>query len=142
MKPFSKLSQSNLLWYEGMKVFIYFNLHKKCWSIRYKGKVIGHTDNICLKNVQFKVSQSGRLRVLQEQRKNVHAGCYGTIESFHLAQERQGWTPVTYNPYKFETFVTKSDNQPVYQADMVTMGIQEFDAKRVPMVLAHNKGVL
>jgi hypothetical protein len=29
--------------------------------------------------------------------------------------------PVTYNPYKFSTFVTKPDDNPIYAADVVRL---------------------
>ena len=51
-----------------MKVFVYFNLHKKCWSVMdWKSKlVVGHCDEISLDNPVFKVSQAGRDRVRKE----------------------------------------------------------------------------
>lgn len=115
----------------GLKVFVYFNLHKKVWSVRHNGKVIAHLNNLCLYNAQFKVSQAGRLRVIQEKRKNVHAGVFGTI----IAKEDYGYqadTQVTYNPYRFETFVTKQNSLPVFQSDIVYMDV----ANNVPSVLA------
>ena len=65
-----------------MKVFVYFNLHKKVWSVKAlegpnKGKVIEHTTNINIANAKFKVSEAGRQRVLKEKKKNVHAGVTG-----------------------------------------------------------------
>ena len=62
-----------------MKVFVYYNLHRKVWSVKAlegenKGRVIAHRDMVVLRNPEGKVSQAGRKRVLQEQRKNVHAG--------------------------------------------------------------------
>ena len=62
-------------------VEVYRNLHKKCWSVRQRGKVKLHTDYICLKDVEFKVSQKGRERVLREQRKNVHAFIKGFLHT-------------------------------------------------------------
>ena len=91
---------------EQMKVFVYYNLHKHTWSIRNvsTGLVIGHSDTVLLANVQGKVSQAGRERVLRDKRKNVHAGIVG--ELVHTGVE--GYFPglqVTYNPYRFTTFV-------------------------------------
>ena len=67
-----------------MKVFVYFNLHRKLFSVKAlegpdKGKVIGHTTYLWLKDVTFKVSEAGRQRVLREKRKNVHAGVVGNF---------------------------------------------------------------
>lgn len=87
------------------RVEVYFNLHKKCYSVRDKKSrlVIAHLDSIALKDVVFKVSEKGRQRVLKEKRKNVHAVIEGTIccpvEIEALS------TKVTYNPYKYKSFV-------------------------------------
>lgn len=122
----------------GLKVFVYFNLHKRCWSVRHNGKVIAHLNKVCLKDVQFKVSKAGRERVLREKRKNVHAGVFGVITSYYEAQFFIDWHTVTYNPYKYDTFVTKTDAQPVYHSKIVTMDLtQSPDAKNVPLVMAH-----
>ena len=87
-------------------VEVYRNLHKKCWSVRQRGKVKLHTDYICLKNAEFKVSQKGRERVLTEQRKNVHAFIKGFIvdaeEINTMPDDSVEWTDVSYNPYKYD----------------------------------------
>lgn len=116
----------------GLKVFVYFNLHKKVWSVRHKGKVIAHLQSLCLHNAQFKVSQAGRLRVIQEKRKNVHAGVYGTISAREDHKLIQVETPVTYNPYRFETFVAKPCLTPIHTSDLVYMDV----ANNVPSVIA------
>lgn len=94
-----------------MRVFVYYNLHRHTWSIKAlegpnKGRVIGHSDTVLLHNATAKVSEAGRQRVLREKRKNVHAGIVG--ELVHTGGE--GYFPgleVTYNPYKYSTFVYK-----------------------------------
>jgi len=97
-----------------MKVFVYWNLHKKCWSIKSllgpnKGRVVGHADKVLLKHVEPKVSEAGRRRVLRDKQKNVHAGMVGWTKPVHWAdrdyiRETKGRN-ITYNPYKYETFV-------------------------------------
>lgn len=116
------------------RVFVYFNLHKKVWSVKdlKTGKVIFHTRCLTLRDCQFKVSQAGRRRVLAERRKNVHAGVVGTLiaidQNPHKFSDQR---LVTYNPYKYETFVQKLDEKPVSQADTVFM-----DASTMPRVYA------
>lgn len=78
-----------------MRVFIYWNLHRACWSIKAlegadKGHVIAHAKNWCLGGVRFKVSEAGRQRVLREQRKNVHAGVVGTLTAWETFNPLQG----------------------------------------------------
>lgn len=75
-----------------MRVFVYFNLHRKCWSIKAlegpsKGRVIGHADYVDLACVEWKVSEAGRQRVIREKKKNVHAGAIGTT-AYNLLADR------------------------------------------------------
>lgn len=96
-----------------MKVFVYWNLHKKCWSIKEleginKGIVVGHANALILKDITFKVSNAGRLRVLKENKKNVHAGVVGTIVQIDNIQAELGLNSAYYNPYKVSTFVDGS----------------------------------
>lgn len=99
-----------------MKVRVYRNLHKRCFSVQdYKTrKVIFHTESVAIDNPEFKVYQSGRNRVLREKRKNVHAYIVGELG---LAPESlDGFSPVYYNPYKAEQFMD-SKNQPIFEAN-------------------------
>jgi hypothetical protein len=103
----------------GQEVFVYFNLHKKVFSVKdvKTGLVVAHTETIALEDVTFKVSEAGRQRVLKEQRKNVHAGVRGkytgTLTTNQLGRE------ATYNPYKFSSFVDKSSEEPLKEARVV-----------------------
>lgn len=100
-----------------MKVKAYYNLHKKVFSVvslergENYGKVIAHQAEVFLSNAEFKVSEAGRQRVLREQRKNVHAFVTGNLES-NLNLDN-GAVAVTYNPYKYQSFVRFQDGQPV-----------------------------
>ena len=93
-----------------MKVFVYFNLHKKVFSIKglegpCKGRVIAHRRELMLYDAIFKVSEAGRQRVLKECRKNVHAGVVGNWINDVISVDNR--VQVTYNPYKYKTFVFK-----------------------------------
>ena len=128
---------------QGRRVFVYKNLHEGCWSVkdRQTGHVVAHADQAALSDVDLKVSQAGRRRVLEEQRKNVHAGVEGTLELIGLrgcpskryvvrGGDGPGESPVlvTYNPYKYETFVNKADEKPVLSAERA---ILDADGKSV-----------
>ena len=65
-----------------------------------------------LRDVTFKVRESGRQKVLKEKRKNVHAFVVGTIVDERPALAGRS---VYYNPYKTETFVC--DGEPIHEAD-------------------------
>lgn len=71
-------------------------------------------DSLVLRNAQFKVSKAGRARVLKEKRKNVHAGVVGDWDRKALARRRK--RAVTYNPYKYETFVDKTTEAAILSA--------------------------
>lgn len=97
-----------------MKVFVYYNLHKKLWSVKAldgpsKNKVIHHARRVELCDVVPKVSQAGRFRVLRDRCKNVHAGLQGTLLSHmscpQVLRASADWEAITYNPYLYETFV-------------------------------------
>jgi hypothetical protein len=107
-----------------MKVFVYFNLHKKLFSVKAlegacRGRVIAHRTHLVLDDVTFKVSQAGRERVLREQRKNVHAGARGTWvpeSGDRVADALYTLTELTYNPYKYSSFVDKYTEEPIHTA--------------------------
>ena len=110
----------------GKKVMVYYNLHKETFSVTYKSKVVLHADYVKLGNVEFRVRQGGRDKVLKEKRKNVHSFVIGTLVDYcKYPCEDMPSEPnnniVTYNPYKYNSFVVKDTEEPVYRADIVKM---------------------
>ena len=63
------------------KVRVYWNLHKKCWSIQdaKSGLVIDHRYDVTLEQAKFVVRKGGQKRVRDEGKKNVHAFAVGYI---------------------------------------------------------------
>jgi len=105
---------------EGDKVFVYFNLKKKLFSVRKvsTGLVVAHLLKVSLTNARFKVSQKGRERVLKERVKNVHAG----VEGFFTFDNENSLTHrATYNPYKYSSFVDSKTLERVDNASMVVL---------------------
>ena len=96
-------------------VFVYKNLHKDCWSVKQDGLTKAHTKEINMWDCKFQVNAKGRQRVLDEQRKNVHAGIKGYIDEFDL--DLPNPVEVTYNPYKYNSFVDKAPESPIYYMD-------------------------
>jgi len=92
---------------------VYKNVTRKCLSIRQGGRVVLHTDYICLKNVVYKVSQVGRERVIREQKKNVHAFTRGLIvdpQTINEAGHGPVWSNISYDPYVSTQFhISKYD---------------------------------
>jgi hypothetical protein len=111
--------------------FVYYNLHKHLFSCKNKksGLVDFRANTVVLKDCIFKVSQKGRQRVIKEQRKNVHAGVVGTILGLEDGSDildvyrasNLAFKEVTYNPYKFDSFVCKQSLKPIYEAKMAIL---------------------
>ena len=114
-----------------MKVFVYWNLHRKTYSIRAmegptRGLVVGHADEMTLHNVEFKVSEAGRQRVLRHKRKNVHAGIVGYIPTSDQIDASIPYdTIVKYNPYLGPKFTAGIGYIPVSSANRVRL--ESFD---------------
>lgn len=97
-----------------MRVYVYRNLHRGGYSVRYRNKVIAHVSSIILLDVKFLVGKAGNERVRKERQKNVHAGCSGI------------WVPessligniisIRYNPYKYTSFVRGIDETEIKKA--------------------------
>jgi hypothetical protein len=110
----------------GKKVMVYYNLHKHTFSVTYDSKVILHADYVKLGDVEFRVRPGGKDRVRKEKSKNVHAFVIGTLLKYCEYPCDDIPNPssdmiVTYNPYKFDTFVYKNTEEPVYRAKEVDM---------------------
>ena len=101
-----------------MRVEVYWNLHKKCWSVSHKGKVIDHAKSVYLQDVQWVVQPGGQARVRRQGRKNVHAFARGTLLDAntyfdcHLEHSTLD-VGVRYNPYLDNSFVTETIGEPV-----------------------------
>ena len=93
------------------KVRVYWNLHKKCWSVQLckTNKVIAHKIHLVLETAQPIVRMGGQARVRDELKKNVHAFAVGYLmdskqKSYH------DWDRVKYNPYTDDYFMHKGED--------------------------------
>jgi len=121
-----------------MKVFVYFNLHRKLFSIKalegdMKGRVIAHRQHVLLNDATFKVSEAGRQRVIRERRKNVHAGVSGTWFEDDVQGKTSAFigingSAIMYNPYRYSTFVHLYGEHPITSARLVALNVS--DSKR------------
>jgi len=120
----------------GVRVEAYYNLHKRCLSYRARGGKVAHAQTMILNDVRFAVQPAGRKRVVREQRKNVHAFVRGTLayvnDDYYATivgvddynednMKRQGYRPITYNPYKFDNFVYADTHEPIHSATQVVI---------------------
>lgn len=110
---------------------VYFNLHRNCLSIRETrpGARVSHLSAVILDGAKFTVQPAGREKVRRERKKTVHAFVRGLpVQTFtdpdaktalsDLA-ELNGHRQITYNPYKYDSFVFADTGEPVYSANRV-----------------------
>lgn len=102
-----------------MRVYVYRNLHRGGYSVKHKGRVIAHVESISLTNVRFLVGKAGNAKVRLNKSKNVHAGCSGIwVGDVSLLGQS---TRVTYNPYKWTSFVRKDDESSIKTAKVAVI---------------------
>ena len=110
----------------GSRVMVYYNLHKHTLSVKLNDRVILHVDYVKLGNVEFRVRQGGKEKVRSEKQKNVHAFVIGDLLDYcefpceNIPNEPTDKV-VTYNPYKYDSFVYKDSEEPIYNAKEVDM---------------------
>ncbi len=116
-------------WDINMKVKVYFNLHRKLFSVVNikTGKVIDHSYGLSLNDPEFRVQQGGRRRVLREQRKNVHAYVVGNLDLCYSVPNEAIET--TYNPYKYNSFVLKYNKKPITKAYKTFLQVKDSKAQ-------------
>ena len=112
--------------YLGKYCEVYFNLHKRLFSVRHKGIVVAHARNVKVIDAKFVVQPAGRAKVLREKKKNVHAFVEGFVvdarEADHFVDGEKtdqdienglsDWNEsVYYNPYKCDGFTNTNTEQ-------------------------------
>jgi hypothetical protein len=110
----------------GKKVMCYYDLHRHTFSVTYKGIVMLKADYLRLYDVEFRVRKGGKQKVRDEQRKNVHAFVIGYLDDYcefpcEDIPQPESNKVVTYNPYKYDSFVVKSTEEPIYKANEIEM---------------------
>jgi hypothetical protein len=107
------------------EVEVYRNLKYKdrvVYSIRdAKTKlVLARSENVLLRDVDFRVSLKGNARVRAEKRKNVHAVVRGTLLDISRLYGKP-MLNVKYNPYEHTTFVLGTTLTPILSAKYVAL---------------------
>jgi len=119
----------------GERVFVYYDLHRECWFLKSlkTGRVLNYRDlpgggrekilvrEVGILGAEFKVSEAGRQRVIQEQSKNIHAGVVGLVLPVTDAMRAGAKRGVKYNPYKYSTFVDALTLEPVHSAQYAVL---------------------
>ena len=114
-----------------MKVEVYFNLHKRVFSIRSckTGRVIHHTKNVHIRDPQFVVREGGRQRVLRERKKNVHAFVRGYATYFD--EDCPMSDTIGYNPFKYDSFVKMPDETPIHKAERAWLNVDDHNVPTI-----------
>lgn len=115
---------------DGVRVDVYRNLHDECMSVMSRepssedyGNVIGHVQSITISDASFVVRETGRLRVLEEETKNVHAVVRGVVDLEQSVSDNP--IVITYNPYKYENFVTVEGERAVEEASTAVVSVEQ-----------------
>ena len=120
-----------------MKVAVYFNLHKNIFSVQSRekesyGRVIDHVESVVLEAPKFVVRQAGRKKVIEDKQKNVHAFVVGNIaEGVETSSLEE---IVTYNPYKYTSFVKEDTREEVSSAEY---SVIRFGVDGKPLISAY-----
>jgi hypothetical protein len=115
MEPFNKRTIDI-----NKPIKVYRNLHRNCYSVKQGNLVVAHCYTLTLSRVTFTVNEKNRQKVLATKQKNVHAYVKGYLES-NTMDSNQLFNEITYNPYKYNSFVNKTTLEPVYSKDLVLL---------------------
>ena len=112
------IAQSGKVIDKNLPVRVFKNLKYGCYSIMQRGVIKASAKQVRLSDVEFRVRESGRQRMLREQRKNVHAFAVGHLVDYvHPGDERE-LAPMAgrgafYDPYRYPSFVDCETKAPV-----------------------------
>lgn len=79
------------------------------------GRVIEVVERVCIEDATFIVGEKGRERVRESGTKNVHACVRGEWTDATVDSDEA--VAITYNPKRFDSFVTRNDYRPVATAE-------------------------
>lgn len=121
-----------------MQVDIYRNLNSGGYSVKNMeygtdgyGCVVDDSpvDSITVTDVEFIIYEGKQQQVREQQRKNAHAFVRGewVTESVQICSDTQT-EPLTYDPYKYDSFVHADTEEPVETAKMVRLDSEGMHA--------------
>lgn len=104
-------------------VRVFKNWKLGCYNIMQSGKLLTSARQVRLSGVEFLVRESGRKRMLENGRRNIHAYAVGTLVDYVHPAESRDLDKITgrgvfYDPYKFSSFVDFETEYPVTAADL------------------------
>lgn len=105
-------------------VRVFKNPRRGCYSIMQNGKIKASAKQIRLRDAEFTVRESGRQRMLRENRRNVHAWVVGELVDFLHPDAVSNLDCLigrnaTYNPHRYASFVDRETETPLNRAALV-----------------------
>lgn len=99
-------------------VRVFKNFKHGCYSIMQDGRLKASAKQVRLTDVEFRVRESGRQRMLRGGPKNVHAFAVGRLLDYVHPEDARNLGHVSgrgvfYNPYRFGSFVDHVTETPV-----------------------------
>lgn len=97
---------------------VFKNLKHGCYSIMQRGTVRASARRVRLADVEFRVGEKGRQRMIRERRRNVHAFAVGRLVDWVHPDDSRDIAPLEgrgaiYDPYRFASFVDAETGAPV-----------------------------
>jgi hypothetical protein len=107
---------------DSSRVRVYKNIRTGLYSVKDKSGLVKYKcSTIILKDVEYIVSQKGKLAVIKTGIKNVHAFIEGYIIDEKELLENFYSQEVTYNPFKYSSFVESDTKIPVLVSDFCVL---------------------
>jgi hypothetical protein len=103
----------------GTEVHVYWCSRRHQWSVRARGRVVGHVGFATIIRCRFIVQAGGRARALERGQRSVHAWIRGTLAA-ETVDNGIGMIRVGYNYRHAATFTTRPAFAPIYAARLVT----------------------
>lgn len=104
-------------------VEVYRNLQNGKLSIRQKGLVVAYSDEVVLSSVKFVVQPAGLKKARETGQRNVHAFVKGVIWDLEVPYIiKLHGKEVTYNPFKYDSFVYKKTEEEIREANAAIVG--------------------
>lgn len=123
-------------------VRVFKNWKLGCYSIMQDGRIRATARQVRLADVEFRVRQSGRRRMLEKGVRNVHAYAIGRLIDFVHPEETRRLDGMSgrvtfYDPRRFAAFVDSETKVPV-----VYVGAAHFDERGVTYYGPSNESTL
>jgi hypothetical protein len=104
-----------------VRLHVYRNLTRGCWSIRRAGRVVAHEQHMVLHSCILRIRETGRCGAISEGQRNVHAWVEGTP----CGSTDGKLIEIGYNPFLASMFTIRPGFDPVNDAQIVVLSADE-----------------